>query len=243
MYPFFYAVLFLNKPIKNMKIQVPTDLNDITVGQYQRFMAANGEGAEEDFLLFKTIEIFCDVDIKVVSQFPLSTAQELVEEITAVLNQEKSFQESFEFEGQEYAFVPDLEALTIGEYIDLESGLGNVKDLHKAAAVMFRPVKSRKGELYSVEPYGGTNAEVHKAKEFPVGAVSAGVVFFYSIANELLRAFRLSSLRQQMKKESETIAESLSSLKSGAGITQSMHSLEEMLVESKKRQKSITSQP
>ena len=229
MYPFFYAVLFLKKPNKNMKIQVPTDLNDITVGQYQRFMAANTEGAEEDFLLFKTIEIFCDVDIKIVSQFPLATAQELMEEITAVLNQEKGFQESFQFEGQEYAFLPDLEAMSIGEYIDLESGLADVKDLHKAAAVMYRPVKDRRGELYSVQPYEGTNAEVHRAKDFPIGAVSAGVVFFYNIANELLRAFRLSSLKEKRQKESQTIAENLNSVRNGAGTTAFMHSLEEML--------------
>lgn len=234
MYPFFYAVLFLKKPINKMKILVPTDLNDITVEQYQRFMAANTEGAEEDFLLFKTIEIFCEVDIKIVSQFPLSTAQELVEEITAVLNQEKPFKESFQLDGVEYAFLPDLEAMSIGEYIDLESGLREVKDLHKAAAVMFRPVVDRRGELYKVEAYGGTNAEVHRAKKFPIGAVSAAVVFFYNIANELVRASRLSSLRQRMKTESQTIQENLNSVKNGGGITAFMHSLEEMLAGYKK---------
>ena len=193
MYPFFYAVLFLKKPINTMKIQVPTDLNDITVGQYQRYMTANTEDADEDFLLFKTIEVFCDVDMKAVSQFPLDVAHDIAQEVIAVLNTEKPFQSFFEFDGVEYGFLPDLEAMTIGEYIDLESGLAEVKELHKAAAVMFRPVKKKRGELYTIEPYSGSNADVHRAKDFPVGAVSAAVVFFYNIASELARVFRASS--------------------------------------------------
>lgn len=209
-----------------MKIHVPTDLNDITVGQYQRFMAANTEGADQDFLLFKTIEIFCDVDIKIVSQFPLADAQDIASEIHAVLDQEKPFQTFFEFDGVEYGFLPDLENISIGEYIDLESGLIEVKDLHKAAAVMFRPVRKRKGELYAIVDYKGSNAEGSNAKSFPMGAVSAGIVFFYNIANELLAGFRRYSRNEQMMKDKLTIQESLNSLRNGAGINQSTHSQE-----------------
>lgn len=204
-----------------MKIHVPTDLNDITVSQYQRFMAANTEDADQDFLLFKTIEIFCDVDIKLVSQFPLADAQDIAAEIHAVLDQHKPFQSSFELNGIEYGFLPDLENISIGEYIDLESGLSDVKDLHKAAAVMFRPIRKRKGELYAVVDYKGSNAEGNDAKSFPMGAVSAGIVFFYNIANELLAGFRRYSKNKQAMIDQQIIRDSLNSLRSGGGINQS----------------------
>ena len=206
-----------------MTIQVPTDLNDITVDQYQRYMAANVEGAEEDFLMFKTIEVFCDVDMKAVSQFPLSQAQDLYRDIILALDQTPSFNPFFTHDGVDYGFMPDMESMSIGEYIDLESGLSDSKDLHKAAAVMFRPIKKRKGKYYTIADYKGSNEEGKNAKSFPMGVVSSAVVFFYSIARELLLVSRHYSRIEQIEKDNKTIALELSLLRNGAGISPSTH--------------------
>lgn len=199
-----------------MRIQVPTTLNDITLGQYQRFMEANKEGADQDFLLFKTIEVFCDVDMKTVSQFPIEDAQDIAAEVNAILSQTSEFQRHFSLGGVEYGFIPDMEAMTIGEYIDLESGMGDPKQFHKAAAVMYRPVKRRFKDLYTIEAYSGSNHDINKAKEFPMGAISAGFVFFYNIANELLEDSPLY-LKELLEKISTT-QESPSSIANGDGL-------------------------
>ena len=206
-----------------MTIQVPTDLNDITVDQYQRYMAANVEGAEEDFLMFKTIEVFCDVDMKAVSQFPLSQAQDLYRDIILALDQTPTFRPFFTHDGVDYGFMPDMESMSIGEYIDLESGLSDSKDLHKAAAVMFRPIKKRKGNYYTIADYKASNEEGKNARSFPMGVVSSAVVFFYSIAKELLLVSRHYSRIEQIEKDSKTIALELSLLRNGAGISPSTH--------------------
>lgn len=206
-----------------MTIQVPTDLNDITVDQYQRYMAANVEGAEEDFLMFKTIEIFCDVDMKAVSQFPLSQAQDLYRDIILALDQTPTFRPFFTHDGVDYGFMPDMESMSIGEYIDLESGLSDSKDLHKAAAVMFRPIKKRKGNYYTIADYKASNEEGKNARSFPMGVVSSAVVFFYSIAKELLLVSRHYSRIEQIEKDNKTIALELSLLRNGAGISPSTH--------------------
>ena len=206
-----------------MTIQVPTDLNDITVDQYQRYMAANVEGAEEDFLMFKTIEIFCDVDMKSVSQFPLSQAQDLYRDIILALDQTPTFRPFFTHDGVDYGFMPDMESMSIGEYIDLESGLSDSKDLHKAAAVMFRPIKKRKGNYYTIADYKASNEEGKNARSFPMGVVSSAVVFFYSIAKELLLVSRHYSRIEQIEKDNKTIALELSLLRNGAGISPSTH--------------------
>ena len=206
-----------------MTIQVPTDLNDITVDQYQRYMAANVEGAEEDFLMFKTIEIFCDVDMKSVSQFPLSQAQDLYRDIILALDQTPTFRPFFTHDGVDYGFMPDMESMSIGEYIDLESGLSDSKDLHKAAAVMFRPIKKRKGNYYTIADYKASNEEGKNARSFPMGVVSSAVVFFYSIAKELLLVSRHYSRIVQIEKDNKTIALELSLLRNGAGISPSTH--------------------
>lgn len=208
-----------------MRIEIPTTLNDITLGQYQRFMEANKEGADEDFLLFKTIEVFCGVDIKIVSQFPMEDAQDIATEVNSVLNQSAPFQRHFTLNGVEYGFIPDMEAMTIGEYIDLEGGMGDHKQFHKAAAVMYRPVKKKFKELYTIEPYSGSNEALAIAKEFPMGAVSAGFVFFYNIANELL-ADSPAYLKEMMERIS-TIPEQPNLTKNGDGLIVSTTSAED----------------
>lgn len=201
-----------------MKVNIPTDLDAITVEQYQKFMAANTEDADKEFLMLKTVSIFCGVDMREVAQFPLDVVEEIVAEITAVLNQNKPFEQFFEMDGVEYGFIPDLEAITIGEYIDLETGLQEDKDLHKAAAVMYRPIKRRKGELYTIQPYKGDNASAALAKGFPMGVVTSAVVFFYNIAKELLMDFQASSKKELRRKDLETIQQILNLAKNGDGM-------------------------
>ena len=171
-----------------MKILIPTDINDITLEQYQRFALVNVEGAEQEFLMHKCIEIFCDVDIKLVSKFPLKDAEEIYLQLMAILNDNVKFQTRFEFNGVEYGFIPELAKMSLGEFIDLEEGLKDPKEYHKALCAMYRPiVKDYKG-LYTIEPYEPNPLKHDEAKQMPLGIVTSAVVFFYNIANELLQA-------------------------------------------------------
>jgi len=210
-----------------MQIAVPTKIDDITLGEYQRFAKVNIEGADPEFLLHKTIEIFCGVDLKTAAAFPLKEAEDIQEEIMAVLNQERPFTNTFDFDGVKYGFLPVLEDMTLGEYIDIEEGLKDPSQMHKAAAVMFRPVVKSYKELYTIEPYN-PSAEVHaKAKEMPLGLITAAVVFFYNIANELLTVSP-HYLREAIQKE-KTILERDNLPQSMAGLVPSMHLLKVML--------------
>ena len=169
-----------------MKINVPTHINDITLLQFQKYSKINTEDQDEEFLMHKTIEIFCDVDIKIVSQFPVKDAKEIVEDIHTVLDQTVKFTDRFTMDGVEYGFIPDLSAMSLGEYIDLEDGLKDTKEFHKAAAVMFRPVIKSFKELYTIDGYDASLERQALMLDAPIGIISSAVVFFYSIVNELL---------------------------------------------------------
>lgn len=182
-----------------MKIQVPTDINDITLEQFQRFSKINTEDQDEEFLLHKTIEIFCGVDIALVSKFPIKDVKDIVEDVMAVLDQKAPFTDRFELDGVEYGFIPDLPAMSLGEYIDLEDGLKSTDEFHKAASVMYRPIKKSFNELYSIDGYDASVDRQRLMKGAPVGIISAAVVFFYSIVNELLVASQSYSQKELMK--------------------------------------------
>ena len=210
-----------------MKIQVPTHINDITLEQYQRFALINTEEQDKEFFMFKTIEIFCGVDIALVSKMRLSDAESISNEVLEVLQQNVPFTNKFELDGVKYGFIPDLQAISLGEFIDLEEGLSKDKDFHKAASVMFRPIVKEFGELYTIDGYEASTEMHHVMKQAPVGIISAAIVFFYNIAKELLKASQ--DFSSQEKAEAMTILEKLNSQKNTVGLTLSTLYAEAML--------------
>lgn len=210
-----------------MKIQVPTHINDITLEQYQKFALINTEEQDKEFFMFKTIEIFCGVDIALVSKMRLSDAESISNEVLEVLQQNVPFTNKFELDGVKYGFIPDLQAISLGEFIDLEEGLSKDKDFHKAASVMFRPIVKEFGELYTIEGYEASTEMHHVMKQAPVGIISAAIVFFYNIAKELLKASQ--DFSSQEKEEATTILEKLNSQRSTGGLTLSTLYAEAML--------------
>ena len=210
-----------------MKIQVPTHINDITLEQYQRFALINTEEQDKEFFMFKTIEIFCGVDIALVSKMRLKDAESISNEVLEVLQQNVPFTNKFELEGVKYGFIPDLQAISLGEFIDLEEGLSKDKDFHKAASVMFRPIVKEFGELYTIDGYEASTEMHHVMKQAPVGIISAAIVFFYNIAKELLKASQ--DFSSQEKEEAMTILEKLNSQRNTGGLTLSTLYAEAML--------------
>ena len=210
-----------------MKIQVPTHINDITLEQYQRFALINTEEQDKEFFMFKTIEIFCGVDIALVSKMRLKDAESISNEVLEVLQQNVPFTNRFELEGVKYGFIPDLQSISLGEFIDLEEGLSKDKDFHKAASVMFRPIVKEFGELYTIDGYEASTEMHHVMKQAPVGIISAAIVFFYNIAKELLKASQ--DFSNQEKEEAMTILEKLNSQRNTGGLTLSTLYAEAML--------------
>lgn len=210
-----------------MKISVPTHINDITLEQYQRFALINTEEQDKEFFMFKTIEIFCGVDIALVSKMRLKDAESISNEVLEVLQQNVPFTNKFELEGVKYGFIPDLQAISLGEFIDLEEGLSKDKDFHKAASVMFRPIVKEFGELYTIDGYEANTEMHHVMKQAPVGIISAAIVFFYNIVKELLKASQ--DFSNQEKEAAMTILEKLNSQRNTGGLTLSTLYAEAML--------------
>tara|TARA_R110002167_G_scaffold337195_1_gene544618 strand:+ start:228 stop:920 length:693 start_codon:yes stop_codon:yes gene_type:complete len=219
----FFVILFLNKTFNIMTVSVPTNINDITLGEFQKFDVINIENQDSDFLLHKTIEIFCGIDLNVVSKFPLKDAEEIEGEIAGVLSQETPHTTQFELEGVKYGFIPDLSQMSLGEYIDLEDALKETKTFHKAMSVMYRPIVKSFSNLYTIEAYDASPERQELMKSAPLGIASSAVVFFYHIVKELLEVSQHYS--KTLEEENLTTLEKHSSPKNMDGLTASMHFL------------------
>ena len=207
-----------------IEINVPTSLNEVTLGQYQKYLKIAENNPEGNFLDAKMIEIFCGIPLSDSYKLKMSSAAAIVDIITELLNQTPKHTERFELNGIEYGFIPDLDEMSLGEYIDLDNNVSKWEQMHVAMNVLYRPIKTSKVGKYNIEEYDVKNPE--KMKDMPLGAAIGSVFFFLNLGMELSKHTILSSTNQT---EMEAIQGQLTSEQSGVGINQFMGSLTEIL--------------
>jgi hypothetical protein len=154
----------------------------------------------------------------------MSSAAAIVDIITELLNQTPKHTERFKLNGIEYGFIPDLDEMSLGEYIDLDNNVSKWEQMHVAMNVLYRPIKTSKVGKYNIEEYDVKNPE--KMKDMPLGSAIGSVFFFLNLGMELSKHTIHSSANQT---EMEAIQGQLTSEQSGVGINQFMGSLTEIL--------------
>lgn len=212
-----------------MKVSIPQSTHDITIDQYAKYNMI-ADDSDKEFVGHKMLSIFLGISMQDALNMEQSVAEEVVKDLNDMLDtQEDTF--FFKHKGIEYGFIPDLEQMTLGEYVDLEEYIQNSKDWTKAMSVMFRPVKQRIGDLYDIEPYAGDKRSQETAKDFPASAFITATVFFYSLSKRLWAnsAFYLGKLVSSKEMENfRTIASKDSSQNAGDGLTLSTRLVTEM---------------
>ena len=124
-----------------------------------------------------------------------------------------------------FAFVPKLEDITMGEFVDLDTNITDMSKLHNAMAVLYRPLLFERKNFYSIKPYNGYEETAPIFKYMPLDVAFGAMVFFYRLGNELLNYLR-NYLTEQAQMEGQPLRMALE--ESGVGINQFMHSLEVM---------------
>lgn len=210
-----------------VEIQIPSNLSEVTLEQYQKFTKLNTEeNQDSSFLMHKTVEIFCSLNLQDIAKVKFTYVQEILNDINNLFDKKQDLIPTFTHRGIEYGLIPVLDDMTLGEYVDLDENFTDWDTMHKAMTVLYRPVTLKKGDRYQIEEYNGLdNAET--MKEIPLDVVMGCMFFFWNLNEELLKT-TLNYLSQEVPKELTT--EQLQTLvKSGGGINQSMDSLKEML--------------
>tara|TARA_R110000744_G_scaffold224599_1_gene343140 strand:+ start:575 stop:1279 length:705 start_codon:yes stop_codon:yes gene_type:complete len=215
---------------RKITLSVPTTLGDITLGQYQKYMKVIDENKDDsssvDFVNKKLIEIFCDVNLNEVDKIPLKEAEKVIEVITKAFEQKDKLIKHFTLREVEFGFIPKLDDISLGEYIDLENTIVDWQQMHKAMSVLYRPVNFKSKDKYTIAPYEPNDEIKEIMKEMPLDAVMSSMVFFYALGKELSIA-TLNFIEQEMKQGKTSLPKELLD-KNGDGINQYMQSLKEM---------------
>lgn len=169
-----------------MNVLIPENINEITLSQYMDFDKSNKEDSDNEFLIHRIINIFCGIRMKDCLNIPLDEAEDIADTIAGVLQQESKLKTRFTHNNVEYGLIPNLSKITLGEYVDLEEYLKDTQTLHKAMAVLYRPVTKSFKDLYDIKPYTSANEHCEEFKSMPCGIATAATVFFWSLSKELL---------------------------------------------------------
>jgi hypothetical protein len=211
----------------NIKLNVPNKLSEIALSDYVKYLKileVNEKDENSDiFVQQKVLEIFCGVPYNDSLEFKMSDVTNIVNIINKTLSEEPDLVKSFKLGDTEFGFIPKLDDMSFGEYIDIDSNLGDWDNMYRVMSVLYRPIKQKKGERYLVEDYRGD--VYHDAmRHTPMDAVISSMVFFWNLGRELSMAM-INSL--ETEKEGDLMQNQISATDM-AGITQFKHLLTSM---------------
>ena len=207
-----------------VNITIPESLKEVTLYQYQRFEKLTTENEPSEFVNQKTIEIFCNIELKDVARIRIADVSNLLTHLNDLLQQKPKLTNTFKLGVYEFGFIPKLEDITSGEYIDLETYLSDTQTLHKAMAVLYRPIKTKVKDLYTIEDYEGADKYSEVLKYMPLDIALGSMLFFWTLLNDCV-----SGLADYIQNEAEQSEQANKLLeKNMDGINQSMQQLKGM---------------
>ena len=212
-----------------MKIKIPSSLKAITLEKYQKYLKIQENNTDETFLAIKMIEIFLGLRGDTIMKMKAKSIRDITNVLSEMFTEKPELVKEFTMKGVNYGFIPDLENMTFGEYVDLDTYIGDVDNLHRAMAVLYRPITHKANEKYLIEEYEGEDDE--KMKDMPMDAVLSSILFFYHLGMELSTTM-LNYLQEE--EENKDILQQLTLVENGDGIKASFQdSLKEILQELK----------
>jgi hypothetical protein len=137
-----------------LNFSIAANAKGITLNQYIDYQNAVDKIEQVHVITGKSTESIRLLQVHVID--------EIIETFEAAIRLSSGeFERKTRVGAYELGFVPDLSAMTFGEYVDLDSVCGDIyKDgvimgeaTHKMMCILYRPVKAKFGKYYDIEPY------------------------------------------------------------------------------------------
>ena len=176
-----------------MNVSVPTSLKDIKLKAYQDYQKElqrlDSRGATEVDLMNSKISTICGISLQDVLNIEMVDIWKISRLIDDVLRLEPDLTEKFTVKDLKFGWLPNLDTMKWGEFLDLNDNISNGETMHIAMGVLYRPIlqEDKKGR-YDVEKYEGDKYHEH-LKEMTLEAVVGSMVFFLEFRNGLCDSY------------------------------------------------------
>ena len=198
-----------------MKLTIPTELSDITLGQLQSLTRLEATQLTDLERQKQTIELLANVDRATIDKIKLNDLNSLYEKLAGLSKSSDSLHLFVTIDNVKYGFIPNLSEISTGEFADLDTLCQELNDnLHLIMAILYRPVDKEANGKYSIEAYDADLEERGRIfkKKLKANVVNSAILFFWSIGNDYLTDL-LTSLQEDQETKSSNHSE-----KSGVGI-------------------------
>lgn len=186
---------------QTFEISLPTELSGIKLKQYQKYIKTvqtdpdkQPTEQEIEFANLKLLECFCGLSLKEAHKLPMTEFTGILRHISELFKEKTPLQRMFTMTDKngktiEFGFIPKLDDISMGEFIDLDKYISDWQQMHKAMAVLYRPVKHKKGDLYLIEDYEGTDKYSDIMLDSPVNAAIGATVFFLQFRERVVKSY------------------------------------------------------
>ncbi len=178
-----------------LEINIPESLDDITLEQYQNFLLIE-EPTNDDLL-----SIFLNLNQQGIDKIKASEVDRMVVLINSLFETKQEHKRTFTLRGQEFGFIPDIDNITYGENKDITTYVNDWQSMHKAMAVLYRPITQTQKGKYLIQEYNGTREYSELMKQMPLSIAMGAMVFFYNLTNELLNYIPSYLEKETMKEQ------------------------------------------
>ena len=220
-------------------INCPKSWADVSLADYIQFNKQlkpyfNTDKYTEKALLFATFN-FTDITEEEYRDLPESTFSEVEKQMLELLNSTKlSLIKSFQSGDTTYGFIPNLDDMGYGEYLDLVSYTSKDiwEEIATVMAILYRPINKKLLNAYTIEKYKGTSPEVISlfSDILTMDIVFGAISFFLDLQKDLKKGILTYSMKTLLTSEDPKIlAVREDLLKNGTGTTQLQRLQETML--------------
>lgn len=175
-------------------ISVPISLKYIKLGNYQKFLQIENPSTED------LIKCLLEVSSPDLARMKATDVDHIAAELNELFEVDHQFVNQFELYGKRFGFIPKLDDITYGENKDITNYINDWGNMHKAMAVLFRPIEKKLSNQYIIEDYEGSHVYSDVMKDMPLSVVLGSMVFFYNLTKELLN-YIPNYLENQISKE------------------------------------------
>lgn len=205
-----------------MKLIVPNKMSEIKLADYQKFVRLEGD---DEFLARKAVEIFCGLKMDVILQMKASSLTSVTNVLMKAFAERPALTQRFTIGKQSFGFIPSLEEITVGELNDIDQYISDWPQMHRAMAVLYRPVIATFGNRYEIEKYEGSEKYAEQMKQMPLDVTIGAMLFFWTLGKDL----SLATLKSFQTEEGMNLAPLLNFLKNGVGLPYTTNFQEETL--------------
>jgi len=151
----------------------------------------------------ETIAALSDIPKKLIKELSLSDVAVIMSKVGELQSkQDTKLKRIIEINGVEYGFHPDLDSISLGEYADIEQFIKNgiETNLPELMAVLYRPIKLKKNDIYIIDSYDGDiRLRAEEMKQMSAEQVQSALVFFYTLGkvlSEILPLYLMERLKE-----------------------------------------------